>query len=186
MRQLQSLLAEGGGSRPEPKAEPKAEAKPKADWKSDGGVTYTIHRPASGESGDAAFKTGTVTVSAAQLDKTPAEAAALLGYALSSPRKSVCSAPCSVALGKRGSAWRNGPSQHRQLVPSPAGFDARGLIAQESRNRYAITPRGQRVLLLLLALARSKSHGENKMPENYITHCRDAGWRHPGAARVAR
>lgn len=158
MKQIQTLLAE---TRSDPKPEQKAESKPEAKAevksdagvKSDGGVTYSIHRPAS-SGADTAFKTGTVTVSAAQLQKATDEAAALLGYALSSPQK--------VALLR---ALLGHPSESAAALGEAAGLSTgslyhhlrdlmhAGLIAQEGRNRYQITPRGQRVLLLLLALA---------------------------------
>lgn len=156
MKQLQTLLAE---TRSEPKTEPKLEAKTetkaetKAETKSDGGVTYSIHRPAQSDT-DTAFKTGTVTVSAAQLQKATDEAAALLGYALSSPQKvgllrALLGHPSesAAALGEAAGLSTGSLYHHlRDLMHA-------GLMAQESRNRYGITPRGQRVLLLLLALA---------------------------------
>ena len=155
MKQLQTLLAE---TRSDPKPEPKAEARPepkleaKAEVKSEGGVTYSIHRPAHGEA-DAAFKTGTVTVSAAQLQKATDEAAALLGYALSSPQKvgllrALLGHPSESAAALGAAAQLSTGSLYHHL----RDLMHAGLIAQEGRNRYAITPRGQRVLLLLLAL----------------------------------
>lgn len=152
MKQLQTLLAE---TRADPKTEPKAEPKPepKPDLKSDGGVTYTIHRPAAGEA-DTAFKTGPVTVSAAQIGRATDEAVALLGYALSSPQKvgllrALLGHPSESAAALGASAQLSTGSLYHHL----RDLMHAGLIAQEGRNRYAITPRGQRVLLLLLALA---------------------------------
>ena len=156
MKQIQTLLAE---TRPDPKpelkTELKADAKPdlKPDLKSDGGVTYSIHRPAHGEA-EAAFKTGTITVPTAQIEKATDEAAALLGYALSSPQKvgllrALLGHPSesAAALGEAARLSTGSLYHHlRDLMHA-------GLIAQEGRNRYGITPRGQRVLLLLLALA---------------------------------
>lgn len=153
MKQLQTLLAES--SRAEPKADLKPEPKTDktAEIKSDGGVTYTIHRLAAGE-GDAAFKTGTVTVSAGQLQSATDEAAALLGYALSSPQKvallrALLGHPSESAAALGAAAQLSTGSLYHHL----RDLMHAGLIAQEGRNQYAITSHGQRVLLLLLALA---------------------------------
>ncbi len=152
MKQLQALLAE---TRPEPKHEPKVDPKldPKPDLRSDGGVTYSIHRPAV-SGADTAFKTGTITVPAAQIEKATDEAAALLGYALSSPQKvallrALLGHPSESAAALGASAQLSTGSLYHHL----RDLMHAGLIAQEGRNRYGITPRGQRVLLLLLALA---------------------------------
>ena len=160
MKQLQTLLAE---TRPEPKAdakaEPKADAKaepkadPKPDLKTEGSVTYSILRPAQSDT-DSAFKTGTVTVSGAQLQEATNEAVALLGYALSSPQKvgllrALLGHPSESAAALGASAQLSTGSLYHHL----RDLMHAGLIAQEGRNRYQITPRGQRVLLLLLALA---------------------------------
>jgi DNA-binding transcriptional ArsR family regulator len=156
MKHLQTLLVE---TRPDPKVDPKPDTKAesksesKSENKSEGGVTYSIHRPAAGDA-DAAFKTGTITVPLSQLQRAADEAAALLGYALSSPQK--------VGLLR---ALLGHPSESAAALGATAGLSTgslyhhlrdlmhAGLIAQEGRNRYGITPRGQRVLLLLLALA---------------------------------
>ena len=161
MRQLQTLVS---GSRTEQNSDLKPETgaqadesapagKNKSEPKPDGGVTYSIHRPALGD-GDAAYKTGTITVPAAQLVKATDEAAALLGYALSSPQKvgllrALLGHPSesAAALGTAAQLSTGSLYHHlRDLMHA-------GLIAQEGRNRYQITPRGQRVLLMLLALA---------------------------------
>ena len=161
MKQLQTLLADSSraepkaDSKPEPKPEPKHEPKTDkaAEMKADGGVTYSIHRLAAGD-GDTAFKTGTVTVSAGQLQAATDEAAALLGYALSSPQKvsllrALLGPPSESAAALGAAAQLSTGSLYHHL----RDLMHAGLIAQEGRNRYAITPRGQRVLLLLLALA---------------------------------
>lgn len=149
MKQLQTLLAE---IRPDQKNDHRSE--PKSELKSDSsGVTYSIHRSALNDT-DTAFKTGTITVSAVQLQKTSDEAVALLGYALSSPQKvsllrALLGHPTesAAALGKAAQLSTGSLYHHlRDLMHA-------GLTAQEGRNRYQITPRGQRVLLLLLALA---------------------------------
>ena len=151
MRQLQTLIAD---QKTEQKSDHKPEVKleNKPEPKSDGGVTYSIYRPALGD-GDAAFKTGTVTVSAAQLLKATDEAAALLGYALSSPQKvgllrALLGHPSESAAALGAAAQLSTGSLYHHL----RDLMHAGLIAQEGRNRYQITQRGQRVLLLLLAL----------------------------------
>lgn len=155
MRQLQTLIADQKSEgktdhKPEAKLEHKPE--PKAEPKPEGGVTYSIHRPALGD-GDTAFKTGTIAVSAAQIDLAANESAAVLGYALSSPQKVGLlrallghASESAAALGAAAQLSTGSLYHHlRDLMHA-------GLIAQEGRNRYQITPRGQRVLLLLLAL----------------------------------
>ncbi len=156
MRQLQTLIADQKTDhKPEqkPEAKPESKSESKSETKSDGGVTYSVHRPALGD-GDTAFKTGTVTISNAQIQKATDEAAALLGYALSSPQKVGLlrallghASESAAALGAAAQLSTGSLYHHlRDLMHA-------GLIAQEGRNRYQITPRGQRVLLLLLALA---------------------------------
>jgi len=152
MRQLQALVGEQRAER-KPETAPSAEPAASAKGKADGIVHYSISRPASGD-GDAPFKTGAVAVTAAQIAKTTDEAAALLGYALSSPQKvSLLRAllgreqESAAALGATTSLSTGSLYHHlRDLMHA-------GLIAQSGRNQYGITPRGQRVLLLLLALA---------------------------------
>ena len=148
MRQLQALLAD---QQTDHKPEAKPEHKP--DPRSDGGVTYSVHRPALGD-GDTAFKTGPMTISAAQLQRVTDESAALLGYALSSPQKvgllrALLGHPSESAAALGAAAQLSTGSLYHHL----RDLMHAGLIAQEGRNRYGITPRGQRVLLVLLALA---------------------------------
>lgn len=164
MRQLQALMAEG---RSETKSETKPEAKSEVKseviegeetpvpnkGKSDAIVQYNVHRPATGD-GDTAFKTGNVSVSAAQIAKTTDESAALIGYALSSPQKVALlrallgqEHKSAAALGAVANLSTGSLYHHlRDLMHA-------GLIGQAGRNQYQITPRGQRVLLMLLALA---------------------------------
>lgn len=152
MRQLQALIGEQRTER-KPEAAPTEEPTPTAKGKMDGVVHYSISRPAFGDS-DAPFKTGPVAVTAAQIAKTTDEAAALLGYALSSPQKvSLLRAlldrdsESAAALGATTNLSTGSLYHHlRDLMHA-------GLIAQAGRNQYQVTPRGQRVLLLLLALA---------------------------------
>ena len=152
MRQLQALVTE---SRSEPKPEGSTLEEPPtpSKGKSDAVVQYNIHRPSSGD-GDTVFKTGAVSVSAAQIAKTTDEAAALLGYALSSPQKVALlrallghESESAASLGATANLSTGSLYHHlRDLMHA-------GLIGQAGRNQYQITPRGQRVLLILLALA---------------------------------
>ena len=76
-------------------------------------MQYSINRPASGD-GDAPFKTGAVAVTAAQIAKTTDEAAALLGYALSSPQKvSLLRALLGQRRGERGGPGSDGEPRAR-------------------------------------------------------------------------
>ncbi len=142
MRQLHALVSEQRAER-KPEAAPAEDATPSVKGKADGVVHYSINRLASGD-GDTPFKTGAVAVTAAQIAKTTDEAAALLGYALSSPQKVSL---LRALLGTTTNLSTGSLYHHlRDLMHA-------GLIAQAGRNQYQITPRGQRVLLLLLALA---------------------------------
>ena len=153
VRQLQALVAEGRGGH-ESAGEAAGEGAGKG--KSEAVVQYSVSRPSAGV-GDAAFKTGMVSVSAAQIAKVTDEAAALLGYALSSPQKVALlrallgrEAESAAALGVTAQLSTGSLYHHlRDLMHA-------GLIAQAGRNQYHVTPRGQRVLLLLLALASEK------------------------------
>lgn len=152
MRQLHALVSEQRAEL-RPETAPTDDPAPPVKGKADGVVHYSISRPATGEA-DAPFKTGAVAVTAAQIARTTDEAAALLGYALSSPQKvSLLRAllnlesESAAALGAATSLSTGSLYHHlRDLMHA-------GLIAQAARNQYQITPRGQRVLLLLLALA---------------------------------
>ena len=145
MRQLQAQLAD----RPAEKAAV-SELAPKS--KSDVLVQYNVNRPASGDD-DAAFKTGTLSVSAAQIAAVTDDAAAQLGYALSSPQKVGLlrallghDSESASALGEAAGLSTGSLYHHlRDLMHA-------GLLSQAGRSRYAITPLGQRVLLMLLAL----------------------------------
>ena len=163
IRQIQALVSEQQHAERKPEPAPSEEAAPtakgKAEGRADGIVHYSISRPSSGD-GDAPFKTGAVSVTAAQIAKTTDEAAALLGYALSSPQKvSLLRAllgrepESAAALGITTSLSTGSLYHHlRDLMHA-------GLIAQAGRSQYQVTPRGQRVLLLLLALASESQQG---------------------------
>ena len=154
VRQLQALVAEGRGGQEGP-AEAAGEGVA-GKSKSDAIVQYSVSRPSTGV-GDATFKTGMVSVSAAQIAKVTDESAAILGYALSSPQKIALlraligrEAESAAALGVTAQLSTGSLYHHlRDLMHA-------GLIAQAGRNQYHVTPRGQRVLLLLLALASEK------------------------------
>ena len=148
MRLLQSQLAD----RPADKSPDKPVPQPTPKGKSDAQVQYSVHRPASGDD-DAAFKTGPVSVSAAQVTAATDEAAAQLGYALSSPQKVGLlrallghESESAAALGKVAGLSTGSLYHHlRDLMHA-------GLLTQAGRSRYTITPQGQKVLLVLLAL----------------------------------
>ncbi|MBV9849470.1 MAG: helix-turn-helix transcriptional regulator [Armatimonadetes bacterium] len=120
----------------------------KAEW----AVQYAVHhRPAGGEG---VLKTGVQSFIEAQLMRVTDDAAATLGYALSSPQKVALlrallarPAESAAALGETA-ALSTGSLYHHLHDLMHAG-----LIGQSARNRYVLTDRGRRVLLVLLALA---------------------------------
>ncbi len=150
MRQLQSQLTDRAVDKVS--AEKSAVPEPAARSKSESVVQYSVHRPASGGD-DTAFKTGTLSITAAQVAAATDEAAAQLGYALSSPQKVGLlrallghESESAAALGEAAGLSTGSLYHHlRDLMHA-------GLLAQAGRSRYAITARGQRVLLVLLAL----------------------------------
>ena len=151
MRQLQALVTEGR-TESKPENAPIEEVMP-SKGKSDAVVQYSVHRSSAGD-GDAAFKTGNVAVTAAQIAKVTDESVALIGYALSSPQKVALlrallgqEHKSAASLGAVANLSTGSLYHHlRDLMHA-------GLIGQAGRNQYQITPRGQRVLLVLLALA---------------------------------
>ena len=154
MRQLQALLAEGrAAQRPE---SPVTDESGTVKTRSEVAVQYSVSLPPS-ENGAASYKTGPISVSLLQTEKVTDEAAALLGYALSSPQKvSLLRAllghesESASALGAAANLSTGSLYHHlRDLMHA-------GLIGQSGRNRYHVTPRGQKTLLLLLALAVEK------------------------------
>jgi len=155
MRQLQALLAEGGRAERKPEV-PAAEEGTGAKTRSEAAVQYSVSLPST-ENGAASYKTGPVSVSLMQTEKVTDEAAAQLGYALSSPQKvSLLRAllghesESASALGAAADLSTGSLYHHlRDLMHA-------GLIGQSGRNRYHVTPRGQKTLLLLLALAVEK------------------------------
>ena len=153
VRHLQSLVADSRDERKADSDVPGEVLSAASKGKADAVVQYVINRPASG-SADAAIKTGMVVVTDAQIAKVTDENAAILGYALSSPQKIALlrallsqESENAAALGKAANLSTGSLYHHlRDLMHA-------GLIAQAGRNQYQLTPRGQRVLLVLLALA---------------------------------
>ena len=121
----------------------------KADWT----VQYAVHHRPTGDG--PALKTGALSFSEPQLGRVTDEAAAALGYAVSSAQKvallrALLAAPggeSAAALGA-AAALSTGSLYHHLHDLMHAG-----LIGQTARNRYVLTDRGRRVLLVLLALA---------------------------------
>ncbi len=154
MRQLQTLIAESRAERKTETASVEDSAAGKT--KIEVAVQYSVSLAAS-EAGAAAFKTGPVSVSAAQIEKVSDEAAAGLGYALSSPQK--VSLLRALLTQESESAAALGIAAHLStgsLYHHLRDLTHAGLMGQAGRNRYHITPRGQKTLLLLLALAVDK------------------------------
>lgn len=151
MRHLQAMLAENRTERHTENVLSEETSGPKT--RGEVAVQYSVSLPSS-ETGAASYKTGPVSVSLQQTQKVTDEAAAVLGYALSSPQKvSLLRAllghesETASALGIAASLSTGSLYHHlRDLMHA-------GLLGQAGRNRYHITPRGQKTLLLLLALS---------------------------------
>ena len=137
MRQLHTLLAgkqSDGGNSEEPPAAPKA--------KGEVAVQYAVG------------KSGTHAVTEAQIAKVTDEAAAALGYALSSPQKVALLR--ALLLKETESAAALGAAAHLStgsLYHHLRDLMHADLIKQAGRNQYMLTPRGGRILLVVLALA---------------------------------
>lgn len=123
--------------------EPPADATPARPAKSDWIVQFAVQ------------KAGSASFSDAQLRRVADDAAALLGSALSSPQKvallrALLTAPNGESAAFLGEAAKlsTGSLYHHlhDLIHA-------GLLGQSGRNRYVLTERGRRVLLILLALA---------------------------------
>jgi len=116
-------------------------------------VQYTVALPASGADGKAP-KPHQAAFTELQLNGVPDEAASAIGYALASPQKIGLlralwgkESEGSAALGKATSLTTGSLYHHlRELMRAD-------LVSQSGRNRYALSPRGARVLPLVLALA---------------------------------
>ena len=129
-------------------ASPHKDSAEKGEWT----VQYAVHhRPPSGGE---ALKTGLLSLAEGQLDRVSDETAAALGYALSSPQKVallrallVRETESAAALGATAQLSTGSLYHHLHDLMHT------GLIGQTARNRYILTDRGRRVLLVLLALA---------------------------------
>lgn len=152
LRQLQTVVGalqqNEGADRVEGGAAPSREKGEKADWT----VQYAVHHRSSGAV--AALKTGPVSISEGQLARVTDDAAAALGYALSSPQKVALlrallahEMESAAALGKTANLSTGSLYHHLHDLMHA------GLISQSARNRYVLTDRGRCVLLVLLALA---------------------------------
>ena len=159
LRQLQSELRQlqttvNTLQRPDVSVTPRAEAPVRGEKteKEECVVQYTVHHAPSG--GERAFRTGPVSFSEAQLTQVTDEAAAGLGYALSSPQKVALlralllrDTESAAALGDTAQLSTGSLYHHLHDLMHT------GLIGQAARNRYVLTDRGRLVLLVLLALA---------------------------------
>lgn len=148
IRQLQSAMA----SRPAEKRDAVTapdDAAPSGE-KGEAVVQYSVRPPVIG----AAKKVPTLSFSAAQLEGITDEKAAAVGYALASPQKVRL---LRALLGKESEgAAELGAVTHLStgsLYHHLRELMRAGLIHQAARNRYVLTERGARVLLILLALA---------------------------------
>ena len=120
----------------------------KGDW----AVQYAVsHQPPGGA---AALKTGTLSFPEARLAQVTDEEVAALGYALSSPQKVALlralllrETESAAVLGQTAQLSTGSLYHHLHDLMHT------GLIGQSGRNRYVLTERGRRVLLVLLALA---------------------------------
>ena len=123
-------------------------------------VQYALHYK-SGDAGVRAVKERTRTVSQSLIDGTSDAAAAEVGYGLSSPQKIsllrtllVRGTEGAAALGVASNLSTGSLYHHlRDLMHS-------GLVTQSARNRYELTSRGTRALLLILAISSERELGK--------------------------
>lgn len=116
-------------------------------------VQYSIHYTTE-QNGETTTQTAANSMSLAQLSKVGDEAVAAIGYALSSAQKVGLlrsllgkSSESASALGEATGLSTGSLYHHlRDLMHAD-------LITQSARNRYVLTERGLRVLLVLSALA---------------------------------
>ena len=148
IRQLQSAMAAHPPEKKHEQAASAEEAVPVAKGASV--VQYSV-RLTEGEDGK---KLSSHTFTAAQLDRVTDEQAAAIGYALASPQKIRLlralhgqESEGAAELGAETHLTTGSLYHHlRELMRAD-------LIRQAARNRYVLTERGGRVLLILLALA---------------------------------
>lgn len=123
-------------------------------------VQYSLHYK-SGVAGVRPVKERARSISQALVDGTSDAAAAEVGYGLSSPQKIsllrtllVRGAEGASALGVASELSTGSLYHHlRDLMHS-------GLVAQSARNRYELTSRGTRALLLILAISSERELGK--------------------------
>ena len=147
MRALQAALTESRETLA-PVSEPAAKRE-----KGDAAVSYSVSYRTPGV-GETKLKHVTESVTAAQIARVTDERVATVGDAVSSaPKVSLLRAllgkegESAAVLGEIASLSTGSLYHHlRDLMHA-------GLIDQTARNRYALTDHGNRVLLLLLALA---------------------------------
>lgn len=148
IRQLQSAMAARSADKKQELAAPAENSVPAA--KGDAVVQYSV-RPSGSQEGK---KLSSHTFSAAQLNRVTDEKAAAVGYALASPQKIRLlralhgkESEGAAELGTETHLSTGSLYHHlRELMRAD-------LISQSARNRYILTDRGARVLLVLLALA---------------------------------
>jgi hypothetical protein len=159
LRQLQVTISALNGANPSvvSDGEPLVKAEGKADWV----VHYAVYDRSAGA---AALKTGTLSFTAAQLGVMRDTDVAEIGSAFSSPSK--------VALLRALWAADDGGESAANLGQAAAlstgslyhhlhDLSHADLIDQSGRNRYILTERGRRALLVLLALAVPSPGGSN-------------------------
>jgi len=155
VRQLQALIAEKPS---EPTHSEKSEkSKKTAKEKSEFAVEYRIRLSAPGN-GEGVGEEVAATLTRPRLRQVTDEAAAGIGYALSSPQKVGLlralldkDSESAAALGAATSLSTGSLYHHlRDLMHA-------GLIGQSGRNRYLLTECGQRTLWMMLALACEES-----------------------------
>ena len=147
LRQLQTTVSalQRGDDPAAPGADAPAPArKGGGDWV----VQYAV-RPAATDG-----KAGTFSLGDAQLAAVTDDAAAALGYALSSPQKVALlrallshETESAAALGETAQLSTGSLYHHLHDLMHA------GLVGQSARNRYVLTDQGRRVLLVVLALA---------------------------------
>ncbi len=144
LRQLQNTVSGLQGAGPPP--EHAAVKASKGDW----AVQYAVPPPVG-----SAAKAAPVAFTEDQLARVTDEAAATLGSAISSPQKvallrallASTTGESAAALGAATDLSTGSLYHHLHDLMHAA------LIGQSARNRYVLTERGRRVLLVLLALA---------------------------------
>ena len=154
VRHLQTLIAAPAGGPPEANGD--APRKEKAEGRSDALVRYAVQPRPAGPDG-VTLKAATAEFTAGQLAQVADEAAAAVGYALSSPQKvallrALLPTGCESAAAVGQATGLTTCSLYHHL----RDLAHAGLIRQAARNQYLMTDRGRRALLLVLAVAAEK------------------------------